>query len=142
MRCPVDRHPLTPQAIGDATYAICGECAGLWLTRKALEPPSIDPASLPAKSRQGRARSRPRRKIRACPECARHLYAESIEGVEIDRCVHCVGVWLDAGEYDAVRKRLELGGHDGGQRQSGSKIDWLDGGFEMMTGLIELIFFW
>jgi hypothetical protein len=28
--------------------------------------------------------------------------------VEIDRCVYCKGVWLDAGEYDAVRKRIEV----------------------------------
>ena len=28
--------------------------------------------------------------------------------LEIERCVYCKGVWLDAGEYDAVRKRIEV----------------------------------
>lgn len=142
MRCPVDRQPLIPKAIGDAAYAICDECDGLWLTRKALEPPSIEPAALPAGSRKARPRSRPQRKIRVCPECDRHLYAESVEGIEIDRCMHCTGVWLDAGEYDAVRKRIELRDGDGGARQSGSKGDWIEGGFELVSGLIELLFFW
>jgi Zn-finger nucleic acid-binding protein len=30
-----------------------------------------------------------------------------VEGIEIDRCPRCDGIWLDAGEYDAVRQRIE-----------------------------------
>ncbi len=32
---------------------------------------------------------------------------ERAEGIDIERCAHCDGVWLDPGEYDAVRHRIE-----------------------------------
>jgi len=39
---------------------------------------------------------RPRRG-RACPRCRIYLIAERVEGIEIDRCYKCDGIWLDAG---------------------------------------------
>ncbi len=36
------------------------------------------------------------------------MVAQTIEGIEIDRCMTCDGIWLDAGEYDAVRHRIGL----------------------------------
>jgi Zn-finger nucleic acid-binding protein len=30
-----------------------------------------------------------------------------VDGVEIDRCSRCRGVWLDAGEYDAVAAAIQ-----------------------------------
>ena len=50
---------------------------------------------------------RKRKSPLVCPECGGSLNAERVEGIEIDRCIHCVGVWLDAGEYDAVRRHIE-----------------------------------
>ncbi len=29
-----------------------------------------------------------------------------VDGIEIDRCLACRGVWLDPGQYDVVRIRL------------------------------------
>ena len=108
MRCPVDRHALSGQNIGAVSIATCGECAGVWLTRKALLAPSVEPSALPAETRRPRSLERRGRRIRVCPECTQPLESQRIEGVEIDRCTHCKGVWLDAGEYDAVRKRIEI----------------------------------
>lgn len=70
--------------------------------------PTLDPALLPAASRVAREQSRRLRKILVCPGCGSYLIAERVEGVEIDRCNKCQGIWLDAGEYDAVRKRIEI----------------------------------
>lgn len=33
-----------------------------------------------------------------CPKCGHELTTTSFEGVEIDPCVDCGGVWLDSGE--------------------------------------------
>ncbi|MCB9760488.1 MAG: zf-TFIIB domain-containing protein [Alphaproteobacteria bacterium] len=41
--------------------------------------------------------------VRRCPRDNNDLYAEVLEGrVEVDRCPECKGVWLDAGELEAL----------------------------------------
>ena len=37
-----------------------------------------------------------------CPKCGADLQTEGFHGVQIDRCPECHGLWLDAGEIDAV----------------------------------------
>ena len=37
-----------------------------------------------------------------CVRCRGQLKLESYEGVEIDRCPQCQGVWLDAGELAKI----------------------------------------
>lgn len=37
-----------------------------------------------------------------CPKCGMNLLEIDYKGVKIDRCCECEGVWLDAGELDAV----------------------------------------
>ena len=39
-----------------------------------------------------------------CPVDDFTLAQETYEGVTIDRCPHCQGVWLDAGELEAIQK--------------------------------------
>ena len=47
-----------------------------------------------------------------CPVCQAVLSISSREGVEIDFCPQCRGVWLDRGELDKIIERaaVELGG--------------------------------
>ena len=40
--------------------------------------------------------------MRRCPACTDLLYRRSIEGVEVDGCPSCGGVWLDRGELHAL----------------------------------------
>jgi len=40
--------------------------------------------------------------MRVCPVDGFTLGVETYEGVEVDRCPHCKGVWLDAGELQAI----------------------------------------
>lgn len=53
-----------------------------------------------------------------CPVCDVPLSISSREGVEIDFCPQCRGVWLDRGELDKVIERAaaspELAGRGGG----------------------------
>lgn len=68
-----------------------------------------------------------------CPVCTSvDLLISERQGVEIDYCPQCRGVWLDRGELDKVIERsarpggFEEGGHHGGkhhreERESKSK---------------------
>lgn len=47
-----------------------------------------------------------------CPVCKVDLVMTSREGVEIDYCPTCRGVWLDRGELDKIIERSLGGGGD------------------------------
>ena len=139
--CPVDRHPLSVQAIATVSVATCSKCAGVWFTRKALEAPSVEPAALPPESRRAQTPKRSGRRIRVCPVCLRALESQKVEGVEIDRCVYCKGVWLDAGEYDAVRKRIEVQRDDIVKPRNYTGFDLLGVGFDaVFDALVTMLF--
>ena len=42
-----------------------------------------------------------------CPTCRQPLVAFELDGIEIDRCVDCGGVWLDAGELEWIAERAD-----------------------------------
>jgi hypothetical protein len=46
-----------------------------------------------------------------CPKCGMELIAIDYKGIEVDKCSECEGIWLDAGELEAV-SRLEKSGID------------------------------
>jgi uncharacterized protein len=37
-----------------------------------------------------------------CPKCGHDLKEQDLEGIKIDRCAHCEGVFFDAGELDQI----------------------------------------
>ena len=37
-----------------------------------------------------------------CPRCDGKLHEKTYEDVTIDRCDHCHGIWLDAGELEQI----------------------------------------
>lgn len=39
-----------------------------------------------------------------CPKCGMDLIEIDFKGVKIDECSACRGMWLDAGEFDALAK--------------------------------------
>lgn len=42
-----------------------------------------------------------------CPKCGHDMQGESLEGVEVDRCTFCEGIYLDAGEMDQIFLKKE-----------------------------------
>ncbi len=44
-----------------------------------------------------------------CPKCGADLTPEDMHGVQIDRCGECGGLWLDAGEIDALMQHEDHG---------------------------------
>ena len=47
-----------------------------------------------------------------CPKCGMELIEVDYRGIKVDKCSGCDGIWLDAGELEAVSK-LEKPGLDG-----------------------------
>lgn len=43
-----------------------------------------------------------------CPKCGMNLVEIDYKGIAVDKCTSCDGVWLDAGELEAVAE-LEKG---------------------------------
>ena len=39
-----------------------------------------------------------------CPKCGMDLIEIDFKGMKIDECSSCRGMWLDAGEFDALAK--------------------------------------
>ena len=37
-----------------------------------------------------------------CPKCGHDMREESLDGVNVDRCTFCEGIYFDAGELDRV----------------------------------------
>ena len=37
-----------------------------------------------------------------CPKCGHDLKEEKLESVSVDRCTHCEGIFLDAGELERI----------------------------------------
>ncbi len=46
-----------------------------------------------------------------CPKCGMEMIEIDYKGIKIDKCSECEGIWLDAGELEAVSK-LEKSGLD------------------------------
>jgi uncharacterized protein len=106
MNCPVDQSPLAKPAEESSGFHQCGACAGLW----------VDAAELRRLAGQGerhlhaavRGAQRGDATVlaqapRGCPGCGGTLRCYTVEGVELDVCPACHGLWLDAGELEAVR---------------------------------------
>jgi uncharacterized protein len=39
-----------------------------------------------------------------CPKCGMQMIEVDYKGIKVDKCSACQGVWLDAGEFEAVSK--------------------------------------
>jgi hypothetical protein len=44
-----------------------------------------------------------------CPKCPGKLEKYTIEGLALDRCNECGGIWLDRGELEAIVKNISGG---------------------------------
>jgi hypothetical protein len=44
-----------------------------------------------------------------CPKCGMELIEIDCKGIKVDKCSECEGVWLDAGELEAISKFEKTG---------------------------------
>lgn len=60
-----------------------------------------------------------------CPNCSINLVMSDRQGIEIDYCPDCRGVWLDRGELDKIIERAnnEVPSSSGSQTRSSRRDD-------------------
>ena len=72
-----------------------------------------------------------------CPRCTTSMEELDRDGITIDRCTSCRGVWLDRGELERLTARGRSGEYSdrrrdewdedsdaGGRRQKGKRSSW------------------
>lgn len=58
-----------------------------------------------------------------CPKCASALAPVRVEGVEVDRCVGCHGIWFDARELERLREIPAAEAVDDGDPRVGRRFN-------------------
>ncbi|NQV85710.1 MAG: MFS transporter [Woeseiaceae bacterium] len=61
-----------------------------------------------------------------CPKCRAEMEQVDYDGVEIDRCKYCKGIWFDAGESEALRGTKAAIAIDTGDASSGRDFNKVD----------------
>ncbi len=54
-----------------------------------------------------------------CPKCQNDMEAIEYEGIEVDRCKNCQGIWFDVGESDWLRDKDAAAALDTGDPLAG-----------------------
>jgi len=57
-----------------------------------------------AAAQQAAAESERKQHYMKCPKCGYDLITGEWDGIQIDQCTHCHGIWFDAGEAEALLK--------------------------------------
>jgi len=111
--CPRCNSALTATDYGGVDLEACDQCGGRWITpdnlRTIVESDDLPPPAAPAPGKQP-AEQRPdlyrEGEHPRCPGCGQAMdefnYAGDT-GIILDKCHHCGGLWLDAGELEQVR---------------------------------------
>lgn len=79
--------------------------------KKLLEAARLDREKR-EKERAARTAEEERKRLREqhfmrCPKCGHEMKEEELQGVRIDRCSFCEGIYFDAGELDQVLLKRE-----------------------------------
>ena len=57
-----------------------------------------------ASAQQAAAEAERKSHYMKCPKCGYDLITGDWDGIQIDQCTHCHGIWFDAGEAEALLK--------------------------------------
>lgn len=112
MICPKCQALMDRVLAGSLVIDRCSGCKGLWFDAGELEQLSqlrdsemLD-LGLPALGHAFDAQPTPQMLL--CPRCDRgllqHIHDAGHEAIRIDRCPHCLGSFLDAGEFTAYKR--------------------------------------
>ena len=80
---------------------ICPQCRGLWLDSQKLAAVCPTVADLPSRKTEVLLVGHAGANIPACPRCDAVPYEFALmDGMLVDFCPRCAGVWLDGDEYE------------------------------------------
>lgn len=93
--------PMAAQHVDGVTVDTCSRCGGMWLDRD--EPAKLAAArSLPVQPVPREDVQFRREGQRECPRCNELLKVHTVDGVRVDACPTCRGMFLDPGELKAL----------------------------------------
>ena len=108
LQCPRDHTTMDEQHKNASFIDICGKCGGMFFDQGEMFGAcglKADPSFWDRQETTGPLRDSPIH----CPRCDGHMLMQDIKrdesSVEIDRCAHCGGIWLDSGE---ILKFMEI----------------------------------
>jgi Zn-finger nucleic acid-binding protein len=111
LRCPRDHSVMRETRKNDATIDECDKCGGLFFDAGEMFGAcgmKADPSYWDRAETGGVMKQSPLH----CSRCDGHMLAQDVKAkdthVEIDRCAHCGGIWLDKGE---IEKIIEISEH-------------------------------
>ena len=110
--CPKCQVGLRTLGIEGVAVDLCPACRGIWFDRGELE--AATGATLPLRPDQ-EVLHRATRTRYVCPRCKVSLYERpflSGSGIKIDECPGCAGIWLDRGEFSAIKYLLKSKGRE------------------------------
>lgn len=61
-----------------------------------------------------------------CPKCRADMELLEVDGVQVDRCLACQGLWFDAGEVDRLRDKAVAAALDVGDAETGRTHNSVD----------------
>lgn len=61
-----------------------------------------------------------------CPKCTSTLEQVVYEGIEVDRCTSCKGIWFDIGEMEALRTTKAAASIDVDDTRAGTQMSEID----------------
>lgn len=139
MVCPRDNTALTPKNFKLHQIQHCSCCKGVWL------PGEMVPTLL-SSSANGRIRNlkQIKKSPLSCPRQCSDLQEMQINGILLDACPACGGVWLDRGEIEAVQKNtsaLRYGRKSAGDSVLFSIADGISCGIpDLLEALLDGLF--
>ena len=111
MKCPVcKKHTMNAvDLLPDLSGFSCGECAGVWIGGAAYDAwRARQPGNLPENAAAASVAVVDTHKAKICLQCGHLLLPYRVGhglAFSIDYCSACSGIWLDHGEWDAIKAK-------------------------------------
>jgi len=109
-KCWVEAKKEKMEAFGpDVIIDVCPKCRGIWLDQGELKKITGNRKLSDFLTKEIGTQSKSEL---VCPGCGGLMDIERADDVEVDVCLECNGVWLDAGELDELKEKKEFKGDE------------------------------
>lgn len=110
MICPGCQNGMESVKLLDVELDQCSACKGVWLDHREIDQlfamPNI-PARFMDQERYGEAPEMVDEGSRQCPRCVESLRTVKIDGIVLDACPKCRGIFADMGELKQLAEAAE-----------------------------------